>query len=321
MKTVKKLSGLEIDEVSLVDRPANQHGLVVFTKRAEDDMTYFDAEGNPVAEDDLNPGDVVYTSNDADAQELVMLSEEMAAQLEREGLDPEELTVDDILSIFQTDEAASQDRETEREPERELASVGKSAGPFSTRRQSRGRKGAAVTGGTSLVTHVGRRGGASKSLGAEVLEELSKALTDSDRDKVIAKAADRISKAERDAQRAISKAQALEAQAELNEFTEIAKSYELPVDPTELGEILQAVSKVLDPDQLDLLDRVLTTAGAAVNTDELGVAGYAPSYAMDEVSARAQELVGKNDLTPEQATVALFESNPEAYDQYLYETR
>jgi hypothetical protein len=32
-RTVKRLYDLEIDEISLVDRPANQHGLVAIAKR------------------------------------------------------------------------------------------------------------------------------------------------------------------------------------------------------------------------------------------------------------------------------------------------
>ena len=31
-RQVKRLSNLEIDEISLVDRPANQHGLVAIAK-------------------------------------------------------------------------------------------------------------------------------------------------------------------------------------------------------------------------------------------------------------------------------------------------
>lgn len=72
-RTVKKLSGLEIDEVSLVDRPANQHGLVAIAKRQEDGMTIFDGQGNEVDETELEHGDVVY---DEAGTELVFVEED-----------------------------------------------------------------------------------------------------------------------------------------------------------------------------------------------------------------------------------------------------
>ena len=65
------LSDLEIDEVSTVDRPANQHGLIAFAKslgvgddNQEDNMSLmsdetvvYDAEGEPLGLDDLEHGD------------------------------------------------------------------------------------------------------------------------------------------------------------------------------------------------------------------------------------------------------------------------
>lgn len=61
-RMIKKLSGLEIDEVSLVDRPANQHGLVAIAKRNEEStMTdLYLGDGTAIDEDELQHGDVVY---------------------------------------------------------------------------------------------------------------------------------------------------------------------------------------------------------------------------------------------------------------------
>lgn len=290
-KTVRRLSGLEIDEVSLVDRPANQHGLVAITKRDEGPMLY-DADGNPVDEADLQPGDFVYDEN---GQEFQALSEDDVAELE----------------------AHANEGESETSGLRELAEVGK-------------RGAAAVTGGPSTpnLTHIsrgrrGRRVGASKSLGAELLEELSKAASDSDRDQVIAKAFSGIDDADTRAEQAYEIAKALEERAELGEYVELAKAYELPVETTELGEILQSISKVLNPDQLDTVDRIFNFAGDAFAqaSQEIGSAGYQPSPLMGAVADYAHEVVGKSDLTPEQAVVALFETNPEAYDAYLSEQK
>lgn len=302
-KTVRRLSGLEIDEVSLVDRPANQHGLVAITKRDEGPML-FDADGNPVDEADLQPGDFVYDEN---GQEFQALSEEDVAQLEQlanegEGEDKGESAPSEL---------------------RELAEVGKSRGPgntpFKRGRKDSGR--AAVAGGKSTVTYVGSGRKVGKSLGAEILEELSKAASDSDRDQVIAKALGQIDQADARADQAWSIAKALQDQQELGKYVELAKGYALPVDPTDLGEILQAVSKSLSPEQLDTVDRIFNFAGDAfaAQSAEIGSAGYQPSPLMGQVSDYAHEVVGKSDLTPEQAVVALFETNPEAYDAYLSE--
>ena len=62
-RTVNVLSNMEIDEISLVDRPANQHARVTITKRAEEDAVpeYFSEDGQVIT--DLNAlqiGSVVY---------------------------------------------------------------------------------------------------------------------------------------------------------------------------------------------------------------------------------------------------------------------
>jgi hypothetical protein len=63
-----RLFGMEIDEISLVDRPANQHAAVLISKAdapEEDAMGYVDADGNPVDENTLEHGDVVYDDSGA----------------------------------------------------------------------------------------------------------------------------------------------------------------------------------------------------------------------------------------------------------------
>lgn len=59
-----RLFAMEIDEISLVDRPANQHASVLISKAddgttEEDQMPYFDADGNPVDESTLEHGSIV----------------------------------------------------------------------------------------------------------------------------------------------------------------------------------------------------------------------------------------------------------------------
>src|SRR6184192_815491 len=61
------VTDIEVDEISLVDRPANQHAAVVLAKRAtqEDSVAdeYFNADGAAVDIAALQPGDVVYDAN------------------------------------------------------------------------------------------------------------------------------------------------------------------------------------------------------------------------------------------------------------------
>lgn len=63
-RIVNKLTDMEYDEISLVDRPAAQHASVLIAKRDESEEDYvsdiYDAEGNLLDENDLNEGDVVF---------------------------------------------------------------------------------------------------------------------------------------------------------------------------------------------------------------------------------------------------------------------
>lgn len=71
-RMVKRLSNLDIDEISLVDRPANQHGLVAIAKRDEEStmsaQPLFDVEGYEVDPSQLEEGQYVY---DEDGNEYV----------------------------------------------------------------------------------------------------------------------------------------------------------------------------------------------------------------------------------------------------------
>lgn len=365
-KRVNKLLGLEFDEVSLVDRPANQLGLVTITKRDEgpvDDI--FDAEGNPIDPATLQPGDYFYSE---DGDEFRALTEDQVGWLEEQGIEiPDDLSQLDELGLFEEEGAR----------EEELAGVGKSAASAITGGASSlvqtGRKigdktlgslksgyfhattgaatrtsdvnehaarlGAAVgrnrgavgagagagAGGFMAGHHRGRRTATSKSLGQELLTELSKAYTDGDRDTVVSKAIEaadrRAEAAERRANVAISKAERVELERETEAYVELAKSYELPVDPEDLGPILQTIAKSgLSREQLDTVDRIFTAAGEQALYAEVGTGGVAPSSILEAAQAQAYEIVGKADASVEAATAAVFDANPDAYLEYLAET-
>ncbi len=84
-KIIKNVTDMEIDEISLVDRGANQHALVTIAKRAsneEDNMPeidLYDEEGDLLDEESLEDGAVVfdeqgnayeYSLEDVEEQEL-----------------------------------------------------------------------------------------------------------------------------------------------------------------------------------------------------------------------------------------------------------
>src|SRR4051812_46190129 len=142
-KRVNKLLGLEIDEVSLVDRPANQLGLVTITKRDEGAVDeIFDAEGNLIDPSTLQPGDYFYGP---DGEEFRALTEDQVGWLEEQGIEiPDDLS--ELDDLFEGSDEGADDREPEL--------VGKAGGA------------AAITGGASSAFQAGRK------LSTRVLDDL-----------------------------------------------------------------------------------------------------------------------------------------------------
>ena len=67
-RTVNLLTNIEVDEISLVDRPANQHARVAIAKRAEEDAVpenYYTGDGQVVDLETLEIGSVVYDDTGA----------------------------------------------------------------------------------------------------------------------------------------------------------------------------------------------------------------------------------------------------------------
>lgn len=325
-RMVKRLSQLEIDEVSLVDRPANQHGLVAIAKNdQEDTMDLYDEQGNPVSEDDLEPGMRVY---DGEGTEYVYTETDAA-----DGDDGDDFD-DDAQGAFDDD--------------RELAGVGKGmasnfgaglayaggqarssrAGQAAGRAAGwagRNRKAVGAAAGTGAAGYGAGRVG--KSFGDQVLEELSKALNEPERDAVISKALNQVEQvSKRNAALEAVVAEMLQ-EREHEDFVELAKSYDgLPADEDELADILHSAATVLRPDQLQALDRILTGASEVGKAlyDEVGYGGQGDVGILGQVMGLSEEAVIKNaqsGVSPEQAMTAIFDVNPEAYDQYLDESR
>lgn len=312
-RTVSKLIDLDIDEVSLVDRAANQHSLVAFSKSLHEgadhhpeesmsvDVAVFSETGEELDVDALEHGDTVYLS---DGTEYVFV--------EDDGDDDD----DEIGKAGMFDAAR--------------AGLRGQAGPWSAGANSRAnaagrwarrnKKGLAVGGGIAGAGAIGAGAAAySKSLSDEILEDFSKAVTDRDREFVIAKAMEQVEIAQEEARIAKQWAED-EHDARMTEaFISKAEEYNLPVAAEVFGPILKSLAEVLTDEQLDVLDEVFNAVSDTLYNEIGYVGGGANSSVFDQVDALANEYVGKSDYSKEQAVTAMFEANPAAYDAYMSE--
>lgn len=82
----QKLSNMEIDEISLVDKGANQHAMITIAKRATEEermpeLDLYNEDGSPLDVDSLSDGDIVY---DAEGQAYQFTADEEAEEREPE---------------------------------------------------------------------------------------------------------------------------------------------------------------------------------------------------------------------------------------------
>lgn len=266
-KRVREIRDLVIDEVSLVDKGANQHAAVTIAKsydgEEEQGMDIYDEQGNPLDADALEDGAIVYG--------------------------------EDGQAYLYTAEADDDDFEDAEEEVEEPQLVGKAF-----RRPEKVEK---------------------KASSADVLrEELSKALTDSDRDAVIAKALGALDQYRDEAEKAVEIAKAERDMRLEREYTEIAKGYNLPVRPDTLGPVMKRLAENMSEADCKVIAKCFEAAGEALfeETGYRGGGDNADIFAQAE--AHVDSLVSKGgDVTREQALAGLFEENPAAYDEYLAE--
>lgn len=353
-KPVSKLVDLEIDEVSVVDRGANQHSLIAFSKSlaagahdAEDGMsaTFIDENGVEVDEGELQVGDVIV---DEDGNEFEIVPADALDDFDGED-------VGKAIAVNAAGEATKLGRvavarNAARRGAWRAERAGREMGTKARRRArdfymqpdyTRGTISATgygidpgrsvrmgrVVGTAGAGAALAGAGGAGaygysrtkKSLGDDILDDFSKALTDRDREVVFAKMADEVEKAHAAAEEAMSWAEA-EHDARLTEvFISKAAEYNLPVDAEVFGPILKSIAQTLDDEDLEVLDALFHAIGDALY-DEIGYVGESSnSSVLDQVNAYADDLVTKADVSHAQAMTAMFETNPTAYDAYIAE--
>jgi hypothetical protein len=259
-RTRNNLTDMEIDEISTVDKAANQLSRFVIAKRApeEDEMPQiYDQEGSPLNEDELEFGDIVY-DDQGNAYEFV-------------------------------------EDEDQPEDQRELepATVGKSAF-FEKQAPQAG------------------------SFTESVLEELSKAFSDKDRDEVIAKALGRVEEIEARYEQVAKAAQAERDLRLTREYISKAAEYNLPVAPDELGPVLYRMAETMSYDDCAVIAKCLETAGQIL-FEETGYQGGGDNADIySQVEKHAYDTFGKaEDFSPTTAINKVFDDNPDAYDEYL----
>jgi hypothetical protein len=311
-RMVSRLTDLDIDEVSVVPRPANQHGLIVIAKSNSEEgsnMGVYDADGDEVFEEELQVGDHVFSE---DGQEWYVPEDGEGAE---EGAGDRELqAVGKAIP-----------------GEKLVNNVRNAASKVGWKHTGEGYAGAAKKkvdphrGKIGLATGaVGGYGAAQvgKSAGSIVLDELSKALNDSDRDAVFAKAVDRFDEIDRRNDELEQLVVGLYNDRDAEGFSDLAKGYDIPGDTDEIGAILHRASQVLPQEDLATLDRLFSSVGKA-DFEQIGYDGAGESDTLSQVFAMAGEVVSKSDsaMSQEQAVVALIEANPDAYDAYENEQR
>lgn len=317
-----RLHDMTIDEVSLVDRAANQHANIAFSKadNQEDDMPeqvdLFDEDGFPVDVDDLEINDVVF---DAEGNPGVIVPDE---ESDFEVSDEYELEPMGKSGNFVAGVKAGYGGWN---PGKTLGRKGK-LGAHLGRNRWRYGIGVPAAGGFGAAGVAGKkkydeRVEASKSLGDVVLDELSKAASEDERSEIIAAAMQEVEIAKAQAQEAMAYAEAAQDEQVTMAFISKAAEYNLPVAPEVLGPILKSASEVLTDEELDVLDQLFSGIGEYLY-EELGVVGDTDNEDVySQVDLAARELVGKADgsISPEMATTMMFENNPAAYEQYLAE--
>jgi len=272
------LFDMEIDEISTVDKTANQHSRFVIAKRApeEEEMPkLYDQEGQPLDENDLEFGDIVY-DDEGNAYEFV------------EDEDSED----------------SEEEHSERPDSpvaRELAGVGKRREPsgsaFFEKRQE-----PAKAGGFT----------------ASVMEELSKAFSDKERDEVIAKALGRVEEIETKYEEVAKAAQAERDLRLTREYVSKAAEYNLPVSPDELGPVLYRMAETMSYDDCAVIAKCLETAGEILFEEAGYQGGGDNSDIYSQVEQHAYDTFGKaEDYNQVTAINKVFDDNPDAYDEYL----
>lgn len=303
MPRVKELTNMEIDEISLVDRPANQHAKVVITKRDTQEETVpeeiYNEDGELLDTDALNEGDVVF---DEEGQAFVVVDEEMSEEFEEVG-----------KGLFGAAKAGFKSPKASM-PFAPGTSGDKAAKVGQHFGRNKGKYAVGAGAGTA-----GAAGGyaVSKSFAEELREELSKSVTDMEKDEVIAKAFSQVEEMSKSMAEAQEIAKSERELRLVREYEEVAKSYNLPVESDELAPVLMAIAETLPYEYGEVIHKALSAAGEII-FNEIGYEGGGSNNdVLAQVDAYIDQNVSKSDISKSEAIEAVFLDNPDAYDEYM----
>lgn len=362
MGRIKQLTDMEIDEISLVDRPANAHARVVISKRAgEEDMPedIYDEDGDLV--DEVEVGDIVFDEYgdpflvvDGDYEDFAYDEEDEFEEVGKSRVSTAQSlmgagkpggvsgmgrgsrktseAIGDLpkppsaadTSFRTTNSTSALGRGSTSQPKAPSAGGNKKAA--NTTEEAAGdqthwqrNKNKYLVGGAVTTAAAGGYGMSqlNKSFSDELREELSKSLTDIERDEVISKAFSQVEEMAESLAEAEEIAKSERDLRLLAEYEEVAKSYNVPVDPAELAPVLYTIAEVLPYEYGEVIHKALSAAGAMI-FEEVGFEGAAANndvlYAVDQF---IEENVEKSDISKAEAVSAVFDANPDAYDQYM----
>lgn len=149
--------------------------------------------------------------------------------------------------------------------------------------------------------------------------ELSKSLTDIERDEVISKAFGRVAELEEQLATATEIAKAEQSIRLTREYVEVAKGYNIPTDPNTLGPVLMRMAETMSDADCAVIHKALSGAGNAL-FQEVGFIGGGDNVdVMSQVDAAIDAAISKSGskVDKSQAVAEFFEQNPDAYDEYL----
>ena len=320
-----KLVDMELDEISLVRKGANQHSVITIAKSLQgeeeemEDELFFE-DGTPVNVDDLAEGDIVFDAEGG--------AYEITADDEGDDYDEDEdegeveksagTMIHSLGSRPMFGRSFSTSAKNAYQGFKEGA--GKAGRKAATKAKNRIKNnpvgygvgagvGAAGIGGGAYALNRNKNG-VSKSL----REEFSKALTDGDRDEVISKAFSEIEALQAQAYEAQEIAKSEQELRVFNEYVSIAKSYDLPFSDEEVAKTMMEAEMTLSEESVAIIAKSFELASSMI-ADELGFEGIGTDR-VAEINSDL-EVIGKsgdiNDF------VGYLEQNPDAYDAYLAE--
>lgn len=149
--------------------------------------------------------------------------------------------------------------------------------------------------------------------------ELSKSITDIERDEVISKAFGRVTELEAQLAQATEIAKAEQTIRLTREYVEVAKGYNIPTDPNTLGPVLMRMAETMSDADCAVIHKALSGAGNAL-FQEVGFIGGGDNVdVMSQVDAAIEAAISKSGAKVDRsmAVAEFFEQNPDAYDEYL----